>query len=437
MGLPTATVDPKQTFSAQAREAWSSNSSGWHGLLCCVQPTTLRKEMTDLPFSKAPNMQNTQDAVLEDEDLESEELDYADLIKPWDPKQIRITTKTFSIREVYNQIAEGETDLAPDFQREFVWSLPKQVLLIESILLGIPLPAFYFNQDSTGAFQVVDGVQRLTTIKRFMSNQLTLNATHLAYLKNLEGDTYESLEPALRRRFGLTQLVAHVIEPQTPEEVKFDIFSRVNTGGEPLHAQEIRHCMSKAPSRQLLKTLVELDGFDNATAFAFWTRAPGGGRVRTSRRMADRELALRFCAFRSASIEDYRRATSLDGFLLDFTRRIDKDFTEVQVADLTAAFEQSMRNCAEVLGDAAFRRWAPDAARRGPINRAVFESQALALADQPLDRLLLHKDEICSSFRALFANDDYDNAVRFGTGDPNKVEKRLIETRRTLEKILS
>ena len=75
--------------------------------------------------------------------------------------------------------------------------------------------------------------------------------------------------------------------------------------------------MSKAPSRSLLKALVESDSFDNATAFAFWTRALGGGRMRTSRRMADRELALRFCAFRSTSIEDFRRATSLDGFLLE------------------------------------------------------------------------------------------------------------------------
>ena len=153
--------------------------------------------------------------------------------------------------------------------------------------------------------------------------------------------------------------------------------------------------------------------------------------------MADRELALRFCAFRSTSIEDFRRATSLDGFLLDFTRRIDRDFTDVQVGNLKAAFERSMTNCAQILQDAAFRRWAPDAGRRGPINRAVFELQALALADYPLDRLLPHKDEIYSAFRALFSDGDYDNAVRFGTGDPNKVEKRLTEPRRVLETILS
>src|SRR6185437_9927950 len=84
---------------------------------------------------------------LDEDVLEDEDSNDTDLIKPWDPKRIRITTKTFSIREVYNQIYDGDIDLAPDFQREFVWSEQKQVLLIESILLGIPLPAFYFNQD--------------------------------------------------------------------------------------------------------------------------------------------------------------------------------------------------------------------------------------------------------------------------------------------------
>jgi hypothetical protein len=373
----------------------------------------------------------------QDDGVVDEEADVPGFVKPWDPKQIRITTKTFSIREVYSQIVEGETDLAPDFQRDFVWNTKKQVLLIESVLLGIPLPAFYFNQDASGAFQVIDGVQRLTTIKRFMSNELTLEETHLANLKGLTGLRYDTLEAAVRRRFGLTQLVAHVIEPQTPEDVKFDIFSRVNTGGEPLHAQEIRHCMSKATSRELLKKLAESQSFDEATNWQFWTYAPDNTEVRTSRRMVNRELALRFCAFRSTSIEEYRKATSLDGFLLEFTRRIDKEFSKQQLSELARVFDQAMKNSAAILEIGAFRRWPPDADRRGPINRAVFESQALALADYPLKSLLPHKDKISKAFRKLFTEVDYDNSIRSGTGDPNKVEKRLTATRDVIAKILS
>ena len=244
-------------------------------------------------------------------------------VEPWDPKRIRITTKNFSLREVVEQIKQGEIDLAPNFQREFVWKKHQKTRLIESLLLGIPLPAFYFNQDPDGTYQVVDGVQRLTTISRFMDGQHILEAEDLEYLRQLEGFDYSKLDPATGRRFRATQIVVHVIEPQTPEDVKYDIFSRVNTLGSPLSSQEIRHAMSKTRSRDFLAKLVEMASFKQATYEFFWKKLSDGTRVHDGRRMTDRELALRFCAFRSFQEEEYRRHTSLDAFLVNFTRRID------------------------------------------------------------------------------------------------------------------
>jgi hypothetical protein len=209
-----------------------------------------------------------QELAVEPEETEGDE----PIVKPWDPKRIRITTKNFTIREIFTQIQEGDLDLAPDFQRSFVWKIRQQIRLIESLLLGIPLPAFYFNQDSLGSHQVVDGVQRLTTVKLFMTDQLELHEQHLEYLKSLGGLGYSTLDPATRRRFAGTQIVAHVIEPQTPDEIKYDIFNRVNTGGSPLTAQEIRHCMSKQRSRNFLKSLASI-----SQTRAGWGCEPGGG----------------------------------------------------------------------------------------------------------------------------------------------------------------
>jgi hypothetical protein len=270
-----------------------------------------------------------------------------------------------------------------------------------------------------------------------MSNVLFLKDTHLEYLKDLQGLKYDTLDPPVRRRFAATQIVAHVIEPQTPDEVKFDIFNRVNTGGSPLTAQEIRHCMSKARSREFLRSLVERDCFDQATERTFWAKNPDGRLIRNNRRMADREMALRFCAFRSTSISDYEQAGSLDSFLLEFTRKIDSGAVPpAQLIDLESAFEKSMINCVTILGDAAFRLWPPNASRRGPINRAIFESQALALAEHENDVLLPFKDRIVASFRELFNDQVYENSVRFGTGDPRKVERRLTNPRTRLTEIL-
>ena len=397
--------------------------------------------MTETPF---PSATDPDEEVLERSSEEEAVKGAADFpSKPWDPKHIRITTKNFTIREVYSQIVEQELDLAPDFQRSFVWKRNQQMRLIESILLGIPLPAFYFNQDNSGAQQVIDGVQRLTTIRLFMSDALELISDDLQYLSALRGLRYSTLDPGTRRRFAATQLVAHVIEPQTPDEVKYDIFNRVNTGGSPLTAQEIRHCMSKQRSRNFLKSLVELRSFDEATTWAFWDFNAEHDRIRDNRRMANREMALRFCAFKNLKFEVYAQASSMDAFLLEYTRQIDdtsaeeEDSTQQRLNRLRADFDCAMKNAFFVLGSGAFRRWSLSAQRRGPINRAVFESQAIALADYQPEVVEPRKQEVGRALRELFDDSAYDDAVRSGTGDPRKLELRLSKAREALKCVLS
>jgi hypothetical protein len=347
--------------------------------------------------------------------------------KPWDPSKIRISTKPFSLRQVVDMIKDGDIDLAPDFQRLFVWSPLQKSRLIESVLLGIPLPAFYFNQDFNGAMQVVDGVQRLTTIRDFVNGDVLSN---LEYLQELEGQTFSSLDVVLKRRFQQTQIFVNVIEPQTPDDVKFDVFRRINTGGSPLTPQEIRHCMSRTPSRELLKRLTSLLSFREATDHAF----------RNERRMTDREVALRFCAFRSlTNIEDYRRFSSLDSFLLDFLRRVDgvhpsePALSPDEVQRLVADFDRAMMSAIAALGKIAFRKFPTWATKRGPINRALFESWAVALADYEPLALVPHRERIIQLARELFDEYDYNAAISQGTGDASKVVRRFDAARNVLK----
>ncbi len=349
------------------------------------------------------------------------------------PKDIRITQKNFSIREIYLQIEDGELDLAPDFQRSFVWEMRRQVRLIESILMGIPLPAFYFNQDKNGDQQVVDGVQRLTTIKRFMSNQFSLEEEYLASLTDIKNLTFETLDSATKRRFSNTQIVAYIIEPQTPDALKYDIFNRVNTGGSPLSAQEIRHCMSKDRSRKFLQSLVELSSFDQATGRHYWN-----GAVRDDKRMANRELALRFCAFYLYPIEKYSNAVSLDTYLLECSQNLDQIslIDDNKLAQISAAFDQALHNSYSLLGNIAFRRYRGEGERRGPLNRAVFESQALALSKYSLEVLRPHQEAIKKGLLGLFSEAEYDKAVGTSTGNYSKLKHRLERPKAILEEIL-
>lgn len=361
-------------------------------------------------------------------DIEVEDVgESATAAKPWDPSKIRINTKPFSLRQVVDMIDDGDIDLAPDFQRLFVWKPVQRARLIESVLLGIPLPAFYFNQDFQGAMQVVDGVQRLTTIHRFVGGGEVLS--NLEYLKHLEGQGYKQLDVALRRRFQQTQIFVNVIEPQTPDDVKFDVFRRINTGGSPLTAQEIRHCMARMRSREMIKSLTQLQVFHQATDGAF----------RHERRMADREVVLRFCAFRSlGDVDEYRDWGSLDSFLLDFTRRIDgahvtrPALSDADLARLASDFDRSMRTAVAVFGNAAFRKYPTWAKRRGPINRALFESWAVALADYEPAQLERHKAAIVKAARKRMEDYDYNAAISQGTGDFAKVKLRFSVAREIL-----
>lgn len=362
--------------------------------------------------------------------------------QPWNPAKIRITTKNFTLREVVEQIDYKEIDLAPEFQREFVWKRRQKTRLIESILLGIPLPAFYFNQEEDGSYQVVDGVQRLSTIHMFMRDLHVLESIDLEYLVDLNGLTFSELDVGIARRFRSAQIVVHVIEPQTPEDIKYDIFNRVNTMGSPLSAQEIRHAMSRAPSRAFLKSLTDLDSFNQATLFAFWKRSPDmpDGWAPDTQRMMNRELALRFCAFSYYSQDSYRSYRSMDTYLVDYLRWVDgrtPGCSSEELERMRGFFHSAMMNAHLVLGDYAFRRLSTGSKRRGPINRAVFEAQALALAPFSQGELYPKREKVQRSLFSLFDDEEYVKSVTVGTGAVFRVDYRLMRTREAVLRALA
>ena len=345
--------------------------------------------------------------------------------EPWDPEKIRIHTKHYSLRQVVDMISEGDIDLAPDFQRNYVWKDWQRWGLIESLLLGIPLPSFYFNEDDTGLLQVVDGVQRLTTIFNFVTKP-TVKLGNVAYLRDLVGQGFEDLASIFRRRLNSSQFVAHVIDLQTPYRVKFDIFRRINTGGSPLSAQEIRHCMSRKRSREFLKELVEHPSFAVATS----------GALVGHPRMADREVALRFVAFRLFTPNDYAQHASFDEFLGFVTKRLDDPAAE-NVEILRDDFVRGMQNSYAVFKDQAFRKWPWNSTRRSPINRALFESWGTVLADYDETDVQRGSDDLVERARNMMSADqDFFDAISGSTGDVRNVRTRLQKVREAVAETL-
>ena len=346
--------------------------------------------------------------------------------EPWDPEKIRIHTKHYSLRQLVDMIADGEVDLAPDFQRQYVWSSPQRWGLIESLLLGIPLPSFYFNEDASGRLQVVDGVQRLTTIFQYVYDK-TFKLGKVTYLHDLNGQGFDDLASLFRRRLNSAQFVAHVIDPQTPYRVKFDIFRRINTGGSPLSAQEIRHCMSKTQSREFLGMLANDQSFVTAT----------GGALQNHPRMADREVTLRFVAFRLFTPDEYAQHGSFDEFLGFVTNRLD-DSTPGSLDQLRADFVRGMTNCYSAFGEHAFRKWPLDATRKNPINRALFESWGTVLANHDEKVVQSGAEDLVNRAREMMTHDaEFIRSISGSTGDFRNVCTRLGKVREAaLEELL-
>ena len=358
-------------------------------------------------------------------ELEGEDPSRPDEPEPWDPEKIRIHTKHYSLRQVVDMIGDGDIDLAPDFQRHYVWKAWQRSGLIESLLLGIPLPSFYFNEDGTGRLQVVDGVQRLTTIFSYVTDP-NVKLGEVTYLDELEGQGFRDLAKLFRRRLNSTQFVAHVIDPQTPYRVKFDIFRRINTGGTPLSAQEIRHCMSKPRSREFLKKLVSDRSFVTAT----------GGALKNHPRMADREVALRFVAFRLFTSDEYAKHGSFDEFLGFVTERLD-DSTKEDLEKLRADFVRGMTNGYTVFGEHAFRKWPLDAARKSPINRALFESWGTVLADYKERIGRSTAENLAEYARKMMTHDsDFIDSISGSTGSVRNVRTRLSKVREAAQEVL-
>ncbi|MFI8367151.1 DUF262 domain-containing protein [Streptomyces sp. NPDC085466] len=344
---------------------------------------------------------------------------------PFRPESISIRTETTTVDLLLSRLREGMLDLAPDFQRRSgIWSDRAQSRLIESLLLRIPISNFHMAQGDEDRWAVVDGVQRLTAIARFMEPKLTglgpLALRGMDYLRQLDGSTYQDLTGRLKIRLRETQLTVHIMQQGTPEEVKYNVFSRINTGGMPLKPQELRHALVGGTVRTFLADLAEDPAFGEATRWSV-----------SDERMADREMVLRFLAFRLTNPAAHTEK-DFDKFLIDAMYRINT-LTGERREQLAREFRVAMRCARDLFGDHAFRKWRGGKRSSPVINKALFETVSVNLAlldDHERKRLVASRTRVHDRFFDLMADWDFDRSISVGTGDPARIRTRFQEVAR-------
>jgi hypothetical protein len=375
--------------------------------------------------------------------VEAERPDVKDgLIRtPFDPSEIDVITQARTVDLLLTRLNEGELNLSPDFQRRAnIWDDKRKTSLIESMLLRIPIPSLYVSENKAGDYTVVDGLQRLCAIAHFVKvdalnkslstklNPLRLDLEGLQSLREHKDKSFADLPRPLQRRINETELTLHVIRPSTPSNVKFNIFSRINQGGLPLTAQEIRNALYPGTWRERVRTIAEGKKFRDAT----------DNKIK-GERMQDIELVLRFVALYTF---DGNRPDeqNLDEFLNATVEKRSISWDDNKWVEIESALNRALDASVRIFGKFAFRKISGPNWNRGPINRSLFETEMVLLARRnpnELSKLAARSDKVLDNLAALFMKEDFANALLYATGRGSSSNKRLELLGGLLEGVLN
>ena len=347
------------------------------------------------------------------------------------PSDVNITQIPTNISNIMDRLENGEFDLKPAFQRHSdLWSKEKQSRLIESLMLKIPLPAFYFDASKEDNWIVIDGLQRLTAFYNYLVGipqddglRKKYSFIGMQYLTDFNGKTFDDLPRQYIRRIKEASIVAYTVIKGTPDAIVFNIFQRINTGGVQLNDQEIRQALYSGKGTDLLEKLAEKKEFKEATQFAI-----------KSDRMLDREYVLRFLSFTEL---DYKKEYkgNIDSFLIKGLKKAN-NFSNDDIARVTERFVRVMNVCKFIFGKYAFRKYNKNF-RRGPINKAIFEIWSICfseLDDEKLERIKTNREEFVNKFGDLLSNPEFITVLK--SGDQYSYMKRVEMSRQFIKEFV-
>ncbi|GMB91580.1 DUF262 domain-containing protein [Helicobacter ailurogastricus] len=342
-------------------------------------------------------------------------------------KELRLAKDRVSVFDMKRRLDDPKRwriNLQPDFQRNpRVWKTKQRSELIESILIGIPLPVIYMieseklgSQEPTR--QVIDGLQRLTCIQDFLNEKFALRS--LKILPNINEKKFLALEPFMQNRIEDYQLEVYTILPPVPDRVKFDVFDRLNRGGTQLNNQEMRNAIYCGRSTTFINSMCQLESFKQLMG------------EKLSSRMKDRYLVLRFVAFyllRTERLGDLKY-TNMDDFLAEVMKWINQSKEETY-EDVLGDFDQAMKDILVQSDDSIFRFKSKERkSQKRPINIALFECFVYLF-------VRAHQERKKIAIEALEQlKDEFEDSGTFASGveSPSNIEFRFAQVEEMLRR---
>ena len=358
-------------------------------------------------------------------------------------KEISTDAYSMSVGEIISLYKEKELDIHPEFQRFFRWTSRQKSNFIESLLLGIPIPSIFVSQKQEGAWDVVDGLQRLSTILQLTGDlrdendnpvePLVLEKTR--YLSELEGKEWKSDDPenqlpqSSKLKIKRARLDLKIVMNTSDKTAKYELFQRLNTGGSLATAQEVRNCLLIMLNRDFY------NWFSNITEDEDFQKC-----LPLSRRLLDErydmELVIRFLVFRTIPGEQLNRKTI--GDLGTFLTEKVVEFAQSQKLDLKAerrAFRRTFKALADALGEDIFKKFDPDKDRAlGSFLISVYEAIAIGMGHYSHnEEYEITKDRIHDIHRKLWSDQRFIKSTGSGIRAADRIPVTVALGRKYFE----
>lgn len=323
-----------------------------------------------------------------------------------DAARVQVHTDSYpmSIGELANLYEDGELDIHPEFQRVYRWSEEQKSKLIESILLGIPLPSVFVAQRDDGIWDVVDGLQRLSTIFSFLGKlkgedgvvKKPLELKKTKYLPALEGKKWSDeanneneVDVEVKRIFKREKLDIKIIKKESEGDTKFELFQRLNTGGSKLSDQEVRNCMLLMINNQAFTWLQDISSSEE-----FKSTIPISEKQQEE--CYAQELALRFFVHRFSSTEARGDHVDVGPYLDEQLNSMFKKESDFDYENEAAIFIKTFSILNQALGEDAFKKFNHSKHKReGAVSLPVYEALTMgissAVENGQDERLLISK----------------------------------------------
>lgn len=238
--------------------------------------------------------------------------------------KVDFNTYDLSVKELLSMVNDGLINIAPEYQRQFRWDVERQSSLVESLFLGIPVPSLFMATNVDGTWEVIDGVQRLSTMICFAGDDNVrekvnakkaepLKLKGLSKLANFNDKRFADLPVGVQNKFKLTSIKVITLSDKSDKDVRFDLFERLNKGGVNLTPQEIRSCVYRGGFNDFLKELSKDSNFKNCVHLSESQENDG----------TREELVLRFFAY-LYDLDSFEH--SVKDFLNNYMSKADKGF---------------------------------------------------------------------------------------------------------------